>query len=155
MSDKPKKIGVSTEKYNVDDKFCNCFVCSKTNPDGLHLDVKYADGKSTADYVPKKNTEGLTGLMHGGFSMMLMDEVMYYAVESLGVDCVALHTETDFAGRAYVGHVLRAEGEVERRDGRKFYVKGRLWDTETGEDVVKATGLYYEVDMNEFLPDEE
>lgn len=155
MDMKPgKKIGVSTEKYDIDKKFCNCFGCSPNNPDGMQLKVEAADGHAAADYVPPKKTEGLTGLMHGGFSMMLMDEIMYYSVESLGCDSVALHTETDFKGRAYIGHKLRAEGNVERREGRKFYTVGRLWDTETGEDVVTATGLYYEVDLNQFLPDE-
>lgn len=105
------------------------------------------------EIVPEDWMCGLNGLMHGGFSLMLMDEVMYYAVDGYGVDCVTLHSDCDFKNPAVVGHKLIAEGWVTKREGKKFYVEAELKDGDTV--IVHATGLYYEMDMSKFLPDEE
>lgn len=139
--------------YTANDKFSNCFVCSPTNPYGLHLTNTYVNGRSHMEITPHENMTGLQGLMHGGFSLMLMDEIMYYAMESLKVDTVTLSSKCDFISPAYIGHKLIAEGWVEKRDGKKIYAAGELVDADTGKVVVKATGLYYEVDMSSFLHD--
>ena len=139
--------------YTANDKFSNCFVCSPTNPYGLHLTNTYVNGRSHMEITPHENMTGLQGLMHGGFSLMLMDEIMYYAMEGLKVDTVTLSSKCDFISPAYIGHTLIAEGWVEKRDGKKIYAAGELVDADTGKVVVKATGLYYEVDMSTFLPD--
>lgn len=140
------------EEYTGTRKFNNCFVCSPTNPYGLHLTNSYVNGRSHMELMPKPDMEGLTGLMHGGFSLMLMDEIMYYAVEGIGVDCVTLHSECDFLNPAILDHRMIAEGWVERRDRKKIFTKGELRDAETGKVIVSASGLYYQVDMNAFLP---
>ena len=138
--------------YTAKDKFANCFVCSPTNPIGLHLKNTPVDGKAHMEIVPNENMVGLNGLMHGGFSLMIMDEVMYYAVEGYGVDSVTLHSECDFKNPAVVGHKLIAEAWVTKRDGKKFFVEGEIRDEDTV--VVTAKGLYYEMDMSKFLPED-
>lgn len=140
------------EEYTGTRKFNNCFVCSPTNPYGLHLTNSYVNGRSHMELTPKPDMEGLTGLMHGGFSLMLMDEIMYYAVEGIGVDCVTLHSECDFLNPAILDHRMIAEGWVERRDRKKIFTRGELRDAETGKVIVSASGLYYQVDMKDFLP---
>ena len=143
------------ENYSGYDKFRNCFVCSPTNPIGLHMTNSYVGERSHMEIVPNENMCGLNGIMHGGFSLMIMDEIMYYAVDYFGVDSVTLHTDCDFKSPAVIGHKLIAEGWVTKRDGKKFYAAGELRDAETGMVVVTATGLYYEMDLSKFLPDEE
>lgn len=135
--------------YTAADKFANCFVCSPTNPKGLHLKITQEDNKARAEIVPGDYMCGLNGLMHGGFSLMLMDEVMYYAVDAYGVDSVTLHSDCDFKNPAVIGHKLVAEAWVNKREGKKFYTEGVLKDGDTV--IVTATGLYYEMDMSVFL----
>lgn len=135
--------------YTAADKFSNCFVCSPTNPKGLHLKITQEDNKARAEIVPEDYMCGLNGLMHGGFSLMLMDEVMYYAVDAYGVDSVTLHSDCDFKNPAVIGHKLVAEAWVNKREGKKFYTEGVLKDGDTV--IVTATGLYYEMDMSVFL----
>ena len=113
--------------------FHNCFVCSQTNPQGLKYKIEYKDGATYMEFLPKQYMEGLPGLMHGGLS--------------INVNC-------DFISQAVLTHRLAAEGKVETIDGRKIYTTGRLWDLDTGKDVIRATGLYYNVDMNKFLSDD-
>ena len=139
--------------FTASDKFANCFVCSPTNPRGLHLKITTVDGKAHTEIVPEDYMCGLNGLMHGGFSLMLMDEVMYYAVEGYGVDSVTLHSECDFKNPAVIGHKLVAEAWVTKREGKKFYTEGVLKDGDTV--IVTATGLYYEMDMSVFLTDDQ
>ena len=138
--------------FTAGDKFANCFVCSPTNPRGLHLKITTVDGKAHTEIVPEDYMCGLNGLMHGGFSLMLMDEVMYYAVEGYGVDSVTLHSECDFKTRSYRSQV--SGGSVgHKKRGKKFYTEGVLKDGDTV--IVTATGLYYEMDMSVFLTDDQ
>lgn len=133
-------------------KFTNCFVCSPTNPHGLHLKNKFVNGRAHMEFLPHRDMEGLMGLMHGGFSLMLMDEVMHYAVESLKIDIVTLNMNCDFVSPANLNHLLIAEGWIDERDGKKITACGELRDSVTGKVVVTAKGLYYQVDMKKFLP---
>lgn len=139
--------------FTADDKYSNCFVCSPTNPYGLHLTNSFVNGRSHMEITPHENMSGLKGLMHGGFSLMLMDEIMYYAMEGLHVDTVTLNSHCDFVSPAYIGHKMIAEGWVEKREGKKIYAAGELVDADTGKVIVRSTGLYYEMDMSAFLPD--
>lgn len=41
---------------------------------------------------------------------MIMDEVMFYAVESYEIDSVTLNSNVDFKSPAILGHTLTAEG---------------------------------------------
>lgn len=143
-------------KMDTKEKFSNCFVCSPTNPIGLHLVNKPVNGRSHMEIVPNENMVGLNGLMHGGFSSMLMDEVMYYACEAYGVDTVTLNMKCDFLNPAVAGHKLIAEGWVTKQERKKFFVEAELKDADDDNKVlVKAEGLYYEMDLSVFLPDED
>ena len=139
--------------YTGKNKFPNCFVCSPTNPIGLHLNVTVENHRARTEFVPNENMSGLDGIMHGGFSLMIMDEVMFYAVESYEIDSVTLNSNVDFKSPAILGHTLTAEAWVAKRDGRKLVVEGELRDGDTV--VVASKGLYYEMDMSSFLPDKE
>lgn len=83
-----------------------------------------------------------------------MDEVMLDAISSIKIDSVSLNVNCDFISQAILTHKLAAEGKIETVDGRKIYTTGRLWDMDTGKDVIRVSGLYYELDMDSFLPDE-
>lgn len=144
---------MSDFEFTGNNKYKNCFVCGPDNPYGLHLTNTFIDGRAHMEIVPHENMAGLDGLMHGGFSLMLMDEVMFYAIEGIGVDCVTLHSECDFKTPAYIGHKLVAEGWILKQEGRKIYTAGEIIDADTGATVVTATGLYYQMDMKQFLPE--
>lgn len=137
-------------KYTGKDKFPNCFVCSPENPIGLHLNVTVENHRARTEFVPDKNMSGLDGIMHGGFSLMILDEVMFYAVKSYEIDNVTLNSNVDFKNPAIIGHTLVAEAWVAKRDGRKIFTEGEIRD---GDKIAASSrGLYYEMDMSSFLP---
>mgnify|MGYP001639011394 FL=1 len=51
--------------YTGKNKFPNCFVCSPTNPIGLHLNVTVENHRARTEFVPNENMSGLDGIMHG------------------------------------------------------------------------------------------
>ncbi len=58
----------------------NCFVCSPTNPIGLHLDF-YLDGSIIkASWKPADQYQGYPNVLHGGIQATLLDEVASWAV---------------------------------------------------------------------------
>ncbi|KTE93716.1 thioesterase [Desulfitobacterium hafniense] len=127
----------------------NCFVCGEKNPIGLHLKTKNVNGKSHLELDVHENLSGFDGLMHGGFICMLLDEVMFHAVESSGETTLTLNINTNFVNPALIGHHLVVEAWIANRQGRKIYVEGKVTD---GDKVVAdAKGLYLRVDMDSFL----
>ena len=61
---------------------------------------------------------GLNGLMHGGFSLMLMDEVMYYAVGRIRRGQCYASFRMRLQNPAVIGHKLVAEAWVTKEKGR-------------------------------------
>lgn len=110
--------------FTAGDKFANCFVCSPTNPRGLHLKITTVDGKAHTEIVPEDYMCGLNGLMHGGFSLMLMDEVMYYADEGYGSgQCYASFRMRLQKPRSYRSQV--SGGSVGHKKRREEILYGR------------------------------
>lgn len=58
----------------------NCIMCSPYNPKGLHLSF-YEDGDYVLTrWIPTKDYEGWTGVLHGGIQATLIDEVTGWTV---------------------------------------------------------------------------
>ena len=138
--------------FKGEDKYTNCFVCGMTNPYGLHIPKSYdEDGVCHMVFTPHENMSGMNGLMHGGFSLMLLDEVMLNACDGAGLDCVTLNSNTDFLSPAILGHEMEATGWIEEIERKKVFVRAELKDCVTGKLIVRGKGLFYQVDMDEFL----
>lgn len=146
----PKKINPFRNPF-----YRKCFVCGPDNPVGLHLVNRYIDGKAHMEFTPTENMAGLTTknktLMHGGFTGMLFDEVMMYAMIGLGIQAVTLNLNIDYVSPARVGHHMTAESWITNRERKKIWAAAEIRDDETGNIVAKATGLYYQVDMTSFI----
>ena len=132
-----------------------CYVCGPDNPVGLHLPLRFIDGKGTTEITPTENMQGLMAkkgsLMHGGFTNMIFDEVMTYVMMGRGIETVTLTMTVNFISPARTGHLMEAEAWLERREGRKLWAAAKLVDKETGATVATATGLYYQVDLAAFI----
>ena len=142
----PKKV---VPKNVENPYFTHCFVCGPENKGGMHLKNEYIDGKAHMEMDTKEWQTGLTGLVHGGFNCMLLDEIMYYAIKTLDVDVVTVNMNIDFKNAAKMGHKLIAEGWVEKQEGRKIWAHGIVKDGEN--TVVEATGFYLVVDLDRFI----
>ena len=54
----------------------NCFACGKNNPVGLKLEFYEQDGYYITEFIPSKHYEGYPGILHGGITSTILDEVM-------------------------------------------------------------------------------
>lgn len=131
--------------------FRNCFICGDENPAGLHLKNTYVGEKSHMELEITPELSGLSGLMHGGFTCMLLDEVMYYAIERIRVKTVTLTMTVNYKAPARVGHHLVCEGWIESRDGKKINAAGRVTDKTNDTVIAEAQGKYYEINLEKFL----
>jgi uncharacterized protein (TIGR00369 family) len=59
--------------------FPNCFACGKENPRGIKLAIFEENGIIQAEFKPTEDLAGFPGIIHGGISCTLLDEIMWYA----------------------------------------------------------------------------
>ncbi len=59
--------------------FPNCFACGKENPRGIKLAIFEEDGIIQAEFKSTADLAGFPGIIHGGISCTLLDEIMWYA----------------------------------------------------------------------------
>lgn len=122
-------------------------------PDGGRLRVRYfrreADGAlvGTAGFGP--GTEGPPGHAHGGSMAALLDEAMGLAAWIRGRAVVAAKIEVEFRRMLPLRGEARFETWVERIDGRKIHVRGRLHDDD-GVPYAESRGLFIEIGTDRF-----
>lgn len=129
-----------------------CFVCSLTNPRGLHLHFELRDGIVRSTFVPQKWHEGWAHVVHGGILSAVLDEAMAYTLFFRGVKAVTAKMDVRFRAEVRSGDVLEVEADV-TRDARSLVdVESRL--IRNGTNVVEAKGRFAklgELDLNASL----
>jgi acyl-coenzyme A thioesterase PaaI-like protein len=105
--------------------------------------VRVTDGGRTIGTVTYTDAHAGAGeAVHGGQVMLLFDEMLGGVAGSVTASRTASLT-VDYRSLTPMGVELRVEGWVDRVEGRKIYVRGRLLD---GERVcAEADGLFVAV----------
>ena len=108
----------SLRKY-VDSPRNHCFVCSGTNPYGLHLRFSQDAGLVTSSFVPERWHEGWEHIVHGGILASVLDEAMAYTLFFTGILAMTAKLEIRYKLPVYRGDKLDIEARIER-DTRKL-----------------------------------
>lgn len=121
----------------------SCFVCGETNPRGLKLRF-HTDGRVvTARFKPCPEHIGFKGVVHGGITATVLDEIMVWA-------CVVATKKFAYCAELNVRYLkpLAPDQEVTvtselvaDRKGRIFEAKATVLDG-AGDPLVSATGKY-------------
>lgn len=121
----------------------SCFVCGEANPSGLRLRF-HTDGRIVrAEFTPHPDHIGFKGVVHGGITSTLLDEIMVWA-------CAVATKQFAFCAELTVrfqqplrpGETVVATGElVENRRGRIFEATSELRDR-AGAVLATASGKY-------------
>ena len=124
----------------------SCFVCGESNPHGLKLRF-HTDGRVvTTKFRPQPEHVGFKGVVHGGVTATVLDEIMVWA-------CVVVTRRFAFCAELNVRYLrpLTPAGEfivtsemVADRKGRMFEAKATVLDS-GGQTLVQATGKYMPV----------
>lgn len=128
-----------------------CFGCGKENPVGLHLENKYIGDKSHIEFEVKKEYCGHPGLLHGGVTCIIFDELMFWVIARLSLETVTLSMTVDYKNPALEGDALFGEAWIEKRNGRKVDVRAIIIEQKTGKIIAEAKGKYLEVDLARLL----
>jgi len=135
----------------------SCFVCGEANPHGLKMRF-HTDGRVvTAQFRPCADHVGFQGVVHGGLTATVLDEIMVWA-------CVVATRKFAFCAELKVRYlrplapgaeVVVTSELVADRKGRILEAKAAIHHA-TGYPLVHATGKYMplrEVDSTEMLRD--
>ena len=126
--------------------------CGKENPASLGCVFYELEGGEVAT-VFRCGTlqEGHEGIMHGGLSGAVLDEVMGRANRSydrstggLKVPVVTAEMTVKYLKPIMSGEVMTAYGRIDSKDGRKRFASGEIVN-EAGEIMASATGVYVSV----------
>ena len=122
-------------------------VCGTENPASLGCDFyELEDGELATFFTPKEIHEGHDGIMHGGLSGAILDEVMGRCnfVEAADGTLYNPYVTGEMTVRYYlpirVGTKMRAFGRIDRSEGRKNFNSGEILDA-AGVVVAEAAGI--------------
>lgn len=127
-----------------------CLGCGPDNPHGHHLNVR-ADGDLavTTRHTFDVRHVGAPGIAHGGAVATVLDDLFGFLLYRVNELAVTRHLTIDYHAPVLldVPYLLRAH--VERKDGRKLFVRSQGSD-QTGRIVVAAAALFLVVDVEHF-----
>jgi len=122
-----------------------CFVCGLANRHGLQVRFfKHGTDTARATCDPALTFMGYEGLLHGGVSAALLDEIMIKAVLASGRLVVTGRMSIQYRKPVSLGSRLHLRGQIVGRKGRLFHTQGSLF-RESEKPLVTATGTYVEV----------
>lgn len=128
----------------------NCFGCSTENPQSLGVRMVVRDdlvvvGEVT--YAP--HHEGGPGLAHGGAVSAVFDDLLGAVPSAHRLPAVTASLSVQFRAPVLLGAPVALDAWLERRDGRKLHIAGRMRDA-GGVLLAEATGLFLVVDVEHF-----
>jgi uncharacterized protein (TIGR00369 family) len=120
-----------------DESYQDCYVCGKNNQAGLQLDFQYID--ETDEMYTRcsfdRNMQGYSGVVHGGFISMILDEVMAKACIHTGAVAVTVQFDVRFRKPVHVCEELHFYGKITEQRGKKIRAESRCVD---GENQTRA-----------------
>lgn len=128
----------------TDDSYC--FACGAENPRGLHLSFEFSDGGRIArtSFIPSREHEGWAGIVHGGITAVVLDEVAAKLAHNLGVKALTARLDVKYVRPARVGERLEFLAELIRQRGRVVQVKAEARGQD-GSLVASAVATMYRV----------
>lgn len=124
------------ENYNH-----KCFGCGELNPKGLKLKFHLEGDTVYTVFTPNDCYEGYPGIMHGGITSTILDEVMSNAIVAIGLRAFTGKLEVRFRHNVPINQPIRAEGRITARRGRVIDTEGCII-LENGEIAAESTARF-------------
>jgi acyl-coenzyme A thioesterase PaaI-like protein len=122
-----------------------CFGCGHDNPIGLKLRF-YEDGDRVwAPWTPCREHQGYEGIVHGGLTTTVLDEVMGWAIYVRKLWAVTGTINVRFRKPVHVGVPSRGLAWVAKVSGRKVDVRAQLIQVDDGTVLADATAIFIRV----------
>lgn len=122
----------------------SCFVCGQDNPRGFRLRPFVDGGRVVVVHTVGAHDAGWRGVMHGGLTMTLLDEVMTWAaILGLRTGCVSAELTVRLQAPIREGDEIRVEGWTSRARSRLALVEGRVVLQNDHETILATAGGKY------------
>ena len=118
-----------------------CFCCGAKNERGLHLVFNHEGGRAETSLEVPEYFSGWSGIAHGGFLSMLLDEAMAHACLNSTDSAVTGEITIRFAKPVRTGSRVRVTGKVEQVKGRVIATSGVVYDEE-GNAAAEASARF-------------
>jgi acyl-coenzyme A thioesterase PaaI-like protein len=120
----------------------SCFVCGQDNPHGFDLRPRVEEGRVVVEHTTRIEDSGWRGVMHGGLTMTLLDEVMTWAaILASNRGCVSAEFTTRLKQPIRAGQRIRVEGWAGEPRRKLILAEGRVL-SDNGELLAEAQGKY-------------
>ena len=119
-----------------------CFGCGAENVAGLNESFVARGEEVLGTMVVTEAMVGAPGRLHGGVMMAFLDEAMGLVCFNLGIESMTASLTVDLRAPAFVGDTLAQRAWLERRDGRKWIIRGEVH--EGRRLLAEARGLWVE-----------
>lgn len=116
-----------------------CFACGPLNPAGLKLAIRKTATGVELDYVIPEKYEGWHGIVHGGITATILDELLVWACSSRGIQVVTGELTVRFRQQLPTGSPVHGQGSIIAEHGRLIIAQSRLTDP-AGAIIAEATG---------------
>jgi len=121
----------------IDDSWC--IVCGKANPIGLRQRFVIEEHEYVTYFTPRKEHQGYKGIVHGGITSTLLDEVMARCAMNQGCYSVTAELTVRFKKPAVVGRRLRFAAKIDSENDRSVLTSAVASDDD-GIVIATATG---------------
>ena len=118
-----------------------CFACGRENPHGLRLEFRFEGDEYVTEFTPRDEHQGWAGIIHGGLTATLLDEVMTRMCWEQGLNVATARLEVRYHKPIPVGRKTVTRGRIRRRRGRFVEAAAEVY-LEDGSVAASGTGLF-------------
>ena len=110
---------------------------------GLKLCLYVENGRVTSEFVPREDLCGFSGILHGGITSCLIDEVLWWsAAVASGRLVVTRDLQLHYLKPITIRKTYRLEGAPARPEGPAYACRGQIIDR-AGSVCVEGEGKYF------------
>lgn len=118
-----------------------CFGCGPDNPMGLRLNFHLEGNKLVAEFTPRPEHEGWSGLTHGGIISAVLDEAIGKLYYLRGIDAVTAVIQVRYLRPVPTGTPTRIEAYQLREEGRNLFPRAVMYLPD-GKIAAEAKGRF-------------
>lgn len=130
----------------------HCFICGIENDKGLKAEFfEIETGELACVFMPSEKYQGYPGVLHGGISAAVLDELIGRAINTTEHDKFAVTTNLELKYKKPVpyGVKLTAIAKVTRNTRLIYEGEGTLYD-DKGNECITAKGKYMKIPHEKF-----
>lgn len=120
----------------------HCFACGELNPQGLKLKFQQEGDVLYTYFTPSSLYQGYPGVMHGGLTCTLLDDVMSNCITvKLNLRAMTARLEVRFRHGIPIDRPVRVEAWISGEKSRAVDTQGRVI-LDNGQVAAEATARF-------------